>query len=436
MASTDWLSYGCTEIVNTARARAYAAAYGVEIDCEPCPSLEEALWGTDPDWQGYSTPAGDDAPWFDPAVPESGRFLGIIGIQFQGLANNPVERTVIPRIGDGSFVGALRRTHREINLTLLLVGADECALSWGMAWLAATLRGTACAGSGCTGDELCFFTCCPCADPLPYDEVGQREIRHLLDVGLVGGPDENDRYTVPGTGCTDSAGLCGDPMVSEVSITLAAGRPWFFHTPVPAGGQEWNYITRGTLVRNYDPDADDCPKIPDCLRDPTCAPLPALPTVPVPVDPCYPRGRFNAWRMRFAYSPVEVTEWLELVPVLFVETGAKALRRLSVRFIPNPNNVPCQELGSCNACGHLVIAYLPPNATLTLDGRVSRAWVDCPSPNGSATSSPNLFGRRGGAFSWPALECGGSMCVEVYAGADADDGARVRMELVPRSDLT
>lgn len=438
MVATDWLTLGGTELVNTNRVRAYAAQWGVDIQCPPCEGMDEALWGDDPGWPGYQTPAQDDAPWFDPAVPESARFLGIFGISFQGFSNNPVDRTLTPRVGDGSFVGRLRRTHRELNLTVGLVAADEAAMVWGLEWLAATLRGTVCGSDACGGDDLCVFASCPCGPEGEFLRLGDRELRHVFDVGLVSGPSENTRYTVPGARCVDPlVSQCGDPIVAEVSITLAAGRPWLYHEPVPTDPDSptWNKITSGTLVTGFDPDVDDCPTIPDCLEDPLCGPLPTLPQVPIPVDPCYPRGPYNAWRLRFAYDPLRTTEWLELVPVVIVETGARPLRRLTIRFIPNPNNLDCEDLSNCGACGHLTVAYLPARSTFTVDGRVSRAAVDCPSPNGSAFSVPNLFGRNGGAYTWPTFECGGVMCVEIYAAADADAGAQVRMELVPRGDL-
>lgn len=437
MASADWLTLGGTEIVNTQRVRAYAALFGIDITCEPCEGIDEALWGDDPSWPGYNTPAEDDAPWYDPAVPESARFLGVFGITFQGFQNNPIDRTLTPRVGDGSFVGNLRRTHREINLTVGLVAGDEVAMVWGLEWLAAVLRGSPCGSNACGGDELCYFSACPCGPEGDYERLGDREMRHVYDVALVSGPSENTRYTVPGAVCVDPlVSSCGDPVVAEVSITLAAGKPWLHHEPIPTTGEPWNYITQGQLVPDFDPDVDDCPIVPDCLQDPTCPPLPDLPRVPIPVDPCYPRGRYNAWRLRFSYEPVRTTEWLELVPVLIVETGKSPLRRLAVRFIPNPAGVDCEDLSTCDACGHLVVSYLPPNSTFVIDGRVSRAAVDCPSPTGSAVSLPPLFGRNGGSYTWPVLECGGGVCVEVYAAAGVDEGARVRLELVPRGDLS
>ncbi|MFJ4960182.1 hypothetical protein ACIP6O_32280, partial [Streptomyces sp. NPDC088739] len=348
------------------------------------------------------------------------------------------ERNLAPRVGDGAFVGNLRRTGREINVTVGLVAGDETAMVWGMEWLAAALRGSVCGQDACGGDTLCFFASCPCGPEGLFDRLGDRELRHVYDVGLVAGPSENLRYTIPGARCADPlVSQCGDPVVVEATITLSAGRPWLYHEPIPPVPEApvWSYITQGELVTGYDPDVDDCPTVPDCLQDPSCPPQPLPPSVPIPVDPCYPRGPYNAWRQRFSYEPVRASEWLELVPVVIVETGDTPLRRLSMRYIPNPNNLPCEDLSNCSACGHLTVAYLPPKSTFVVDGRVSRAAVDCPSPNGSAFSLPNLFGQRGGAYTWPVFECGGALCIEVYAGLDADDGARVRMELVPRGDL-
>jgi hypothetical protein len=438
VALVDWLSFAGTEIVNSARARAYMDAWGLELTCDPCATLDDALWGDQPDWGGYQGPDLDPAPWYDPAVPESARFLGVVGLAFNGFGNNPVDRTLTPRTGDGSFIGRLRRTQRELNLTLMLAAADDAAMVWGMEWLAVALRGTVCGPDACGGDELCALAACPCGPEGQYDRIGQRELRHLYDVALVSGPAENVRYTVPGT-CPEGESPCGDPVIAEVSVTLVAGRPSLYHQPVPVDPEQnvWSYLTQGESVTGFDPDSrDDCPVIDDCLQDPQCPPVGApLPAFPVPQDPCYPSGPYTAWRVRFPFSPLSASEWRETVPVLVVEAGERPLRRLAVRFIPNPHGIPCEELDPCQACAHFGVAYIPAGSTLMVDGRVERAAVDCPSANGSAFSVPNLYGPGGSAYTWPAFECGSALCVEVFAAADADDQARVRMELIPRSDL-
>ncbi|MFI6326652.1 hypothetical protein ACIBG8_54650, partial [Nonomuraea sp. NPDC050556] len=181
---------------------------------------------------------------------------------------------------------------------------------------------------------------------------------------------------------------------------------------------------------------DDCVETAACLSDPKC-PDPALPPQPPAlVDPCWPETATLVRRI-YAFAPLRAPEWLESVPVVKIYAGTAAMRTITVKFYANPLGLDCAKyLGElCGACDSMSVLYLPVGATLTLDGRIQRASVDCPGGPGRVTATPKLYGPNGGLFSWPVFSCGVGLCVEVssekkYTAADA----AISVELYSRED--
>ncbi len=412
------------EIVNSARAIAYAASSGLRVDCEPCTSLPSAL-----DDLPYSTPSdpGNEAPWYDPTQPESVQFYGVLGLGVTGFDKSPVSRTPTPLVGGGSSLGALRYNHREIAFSVLLISENDAALSYGLAWLATSLRGAACAGGGCRGDQLCMFSVCPGDTFGSVGREGNTELRHLYDVSILDSP------TVTQTQYTPS-GL----ILTTVTFTLVAGKPWIYREPL-ISLTDWVRMGEGERRTSFNPDAvyAQCEPPTPCLQDPLCKDPALPPTPPIPISPCYPRGKGNFYRSVVGLSPLDAPEWLETVPVLEVATGGRAMRRLIVRFWANPQGLPCDQVTDpCSACFDISIAYLPPGSTLTVDGRTQRATVDCPSGTfGSSRSTPTIYGVQGRDFEWPTFTCPTGLCIEILSKyEDTATDARARVTLIPRAD--
>lgn len=409
----DYADLGCTEIVNSARASAYAELYCLLTGCEPCPGLPEAI-ADDP----YVDPVSDPAPWYDPAVPESAFFLGVMGLDAVGFSQSTRGRTPVQLVGDGAALGVARRSHREITYTVLLLVREECALPYALEWLSAALQGAPCEGA-CLGDELGVFSCCPTGD-------GTRELRHLFGVGLLEGPEVTaTRYLDEG-------------IIAEATFTLVATVPWIYREPLETL-TDWITLRAGTLL-NFNPDEvyGACLEATPCLEDPLCPPPPLPVRAPVPVDACYPTGAATFYRSVVSLPPVDQPEWLEAVPVFELETGATALRRLIVRFWANPLGGDCMDVADpCAACTDIQIPYLPAGSKLIVDGRTQRASVDCPAgPLGTATSSPTLYGPLGRSFEWPVFSCPTGLCIEILStSATTAADARARVFLVPRSDV-
>ena len=166
MTFTGWVQYAGTELVNDARALAYAAAAGVHLDeqlATEAPDLQVALGH-----EQYSTPQDDRAPWWDAAVPASAAVLGYVGLDVQGLDRAPGGREVTDRVGaDGANLGVYRRSQREVLVRTAVFAVGSAALSYGITWLAAALRGAVCGVDG--QDELCVFATAPVCPDVPVE---------------------------------------------------------------------------------------------------------------------------------------------------------------------------------------------------------------------------------------------------------------------------
>lgn len=420
-----YLQLAGNEIVNTARATAYARAAGLDIQCEPCDAVADAM-GEDPYWSLDAS-----APWYDDAVPASKGFYGVFGMDVSGFNTSPITRTPTQLIGDGAALGPARRNHREIAWTAALITAGEAELSYAMEWLATALLGTQCEGISCTGDEICVFSACPGTTPVRPGKggaLGDEEIRHLYDVGVLSGPTITESRRVGG----------GQFLWTTVTFTLAAAKPWIYHDPL-ATNVDWVALGTGELVTNVDPDQvyQQCIQPEPCAVDPLCPPPPLPPKPPAPLSPCYPSGLGTFRRSRIQVSPLDQATWLETVPVLEVQSGSTALRRLLVRFWANPQDNDCGSFQDpCNACADINVSYVPEGSTLRVDGRVQRSVVECPQfPVGTATSTPTVYGAEGANFSWPTFPCPSGLCIEVWTQSNTTaPDATARVLLVPRGD--
>jgi len=410
MSFHGYLSLGGNELLNSARVAAYAQALGITaISCQSCELLPRVL-GDAP----YTSPDQDDAPWWDPSVVASKDFAGVLGVEIVGLDNPVNNREVVTLAGDGAAMSPVRRKPREILVRGYLFARTDCGLSYARSWLAAAVRGGSC-GLPCVGDDLCYLACCPTDCPEPGvdedDTCGDAEWRTLYNVGVTDGP-------VPKSLARVSGGF-----MQEIEFTLTAGNPFIYHVPklVTTGPNAEQQIP-GTLPDEPVDCFEDISCIATALTD--CPPLPK-PIIPlVPPDPCYWSGDFTNYRAVVSV-PRDITPlWMESVPYLRFRAGSEKLERVTLRWYANPQDVDCKAalqdpdpalrpLGPCDACAEVNIPIIPAGSTLTFDGRLQRAWVDCPGGPGVDTAEPPIYGRGGNAFTWPVFGCGQSLCLEI-----------------------
>jgi hypothetical protein len=462
-----YLAMAGVELVNNERAAVYARALGITtIDCAPC-SIGAAI-----DDPAYTTPQTDDAPWWDPAAPESAGFAGFFGLQVKGFDSSPIIRTPVERLGDGAVITRTRYAHREVVYTGVAMAVDQCSLSYGLAWLSTALRGSTC--KPCGGVDACAYTCCPTVANENYT------LRTMSQVGVLEGPITN-RVSALKRACGGSAA----PVIAEVTFTLILGRPWLYRAPVqvvngPVFGAGCDAKSCVVWSGAPDPDPDacvvwedencdcviwetpdhpgpDCPNGQDnavdrqgcakpgahsCALDPqrltNCPEPPSPPQPPRPYDPCgicYDGP--NTVTGAVTVPPHTTPQWMDSVPLVQIRTGLEPARAILLRFYANPTGATCDpaSLDPCNACATMAIPYVPAGATLTIDGRDYTAALDCDGGRGTAVidDTAGIFGPDGRAYSWPVFDCTG-FCITITVPCDFPTDVDIDVSVVARED--
>ncbi|MDX3360588.1 hypothetical protein [Streptomyces sp. ME02-6978.2a] len=472
-----YLKLGDVEIANHARLNAYVGSVGTALTSVTacgCETFTAELVGD----SEYTDPATDAAPWYDPDLPESAAFAGLMVLSVDGLDDYPVTRSVSTAVTGGAALGPARVQPRTITVTGILLGSSCCGVEYGLAWLSEALTG--CTGDGCGGDCLTFYNCCPGEDVLP-EEFEARHARTLRRVALTSPPTVTARA---GDGCTSGQCSTGADILT-VEFVLTAATPWKWTAPVPLldvavptdDGSEcvtWCVhdpkapppappacldlvdspdCAGGVLVEFADaadcdlvwPDQDSaehpcascrlakCPSPDDLCNDPSCR-TPA-PPVPLPPATCFCHAlavNSEAYELDLSSWP----RWFGSVPLIEVHAGSKDLRHVTVSIFKRTavhTGLTCAEVAvmeRCNPAAVYEVAYVPAGGVMTLDGQVGRASVAC---LGGCENSPDVYGQDGGPLQFPLLDCD-TYCVEISADAfntPADD-ASVRLSLSGR----
>jgi hypothetical protein len=466
-----YLALGDVEIANSARLETYLQTVGSPLDsigvCA-CETFTAQLVGDEP----YTTPAEDNAPWYDPDVPESGEFAGLLVLTVEGLDDNPVSRTVTQSAAGGAVIGPAVPQPLTVTVTGLLLGASCCGAEYGLRWLRQALAGC---GGPCSDDCMTIYNCCP-GEGLTPDEFAARHRRTLRRVALIDGPRVTSRS---GDGCTSGQCSSGADIIT-VEFVLTAASPWQWSDPIPTldlalptdDGAEcitWCVHRSPTAPSSpvcLEPDAactadsvtapvvDDadcavswsvldrdapcdqtcrlaaCPDPQERCADPRCQ----TPTPPAPPEPdtCFCR----AIAVNSTYLELDLEawpRWFGAAPMIEIYAGSQALRRITVEIYERTDNhegMTCEDVVDAERCNpHSVyeIAYVPAGGTLRLDGQIGRAIVEC---GGVCEGSPDAYGRNGAPLTFPLLDCA-SYCVAIHADAiftPADD-ATIRLAL-------
>lgn len=461
-AMASYMALCENEIVNAARVKAYVdggiVPAGFDIRCAGCEGLEDILpCDFSEDMSGYSLPELDGAPWYDPAVPESKNFAGLMVMS--ATMSAPYSRTVTPNIGVGSTLGRLKLRGRDIVVRGFLIGKTCCAAQYGLSWLTDALT-EPCTNGNCGGCDLDFLSCCPnltgedeCLTTIdssgPVDRrltyirpAGESEFqrgsdffRRMHGVGIIDGPNV---LSTKGSSCG-----CATGSLIEVEFILHASSPYINSIeetilgPVLAmevAGCEtaecdivWDIGTGPCL-------ADDgaCVEPDDCLDDPRC-PIPLLPPEPSAsvTDACGSCVPEQQSKVCVPYIPVR--EWGSSTLNFEIFAGSKELRNLKIQIFQNPLGRDCGEVAEdeCMACSTLVVKYVPAGGTLRFSGEERTVTVTC---NGQAKNAMrNIAADEDGTpFDWPNITCTQiCACITFDCILTADD-ATVRIGVVNR----
>lgn len=453
---TGWMSFGGTEIVNEARLAVYVKALSIPgFNCQECDGLADALEET------YVDPATDNAPWYDPAIPESAQVAGFqivasdSGVGVQGLGDTGT-RSVSEFARDGGVVGRRRRTTRTISFSVRAVASTECALNYATAWLSRVLRGQECSpisfdvtefippiDIACAGSQMCFLRCCP-QTPEDIDTY----LVTLFGVGVIEGPSPVQRYATltSGTGC--GVAMC------DSELTLVAGDPGFYGAPFTVFDEDLLPNFKGRAGINMLSDCVLTPGVPGeenrCVL--TDVPEDCVSTEqPIAYDPPSPCvgpvalggiNNYNVYSIPFDLSTFG--SFYDLVPVIYYTGSGMGSNGSSqennyegpvvIRIRRVTPETPCGFLNIEDPCEtmEIVSPMFSAGKTNVLNWVARRGYridstIDlCPFA---------VYTRQLLPFDWQTLVCAPQMCMDIYVYADRDGrDASIRMDIMRRQD--
>lgn len=408
MGIERYLCVGGIEVANPLRTLLYMRNLGNPCLATP-PSLSECCWC--PDWlPGYDSdvgavlppgattiadataagwsvltdtftdPATDDAPWYDPAVPESADVLGVwieearLGVPWRRDARERVR---------GAALGPGRLGGRELVISGWLYTRSSAATAYGRQWLFEALAG----GDGCEGcdlpDAVVWLFCAP-------DRPGAGK-RTLKRVGLTGWDPEIEPefpracgFKFEATLTAEEGALFLDP-VTVVDVPLAVG-PVICNLCSPCPDAE--------------PTPCSCGEVGNAPRTTTAPDSASAFCVPAEVQ-----------RVVAGMTPPAL--WRDATAIIRIAAGPEGLSNLRIRGWINPAGLDDLVYFDCvPPCMDIEVACVPPRGELVIDGTTRRATLVCDESEANGYAVLSSGGRR---FSWPDIACHG-----LFVAVDSD----------------
>lgn len=370
-----YFALGCNLEINSQRTSAYinnvslivSGGIGANIDmsCD-CPALNYVYDVDDvPQIATYTTPAGDQAPWFDASISESARFLGFV---ISDVTQNSVaSRSVVTRVSSsgGGSIGPIRNKERRLDFDVLMFACDEASMEYGFRYLTDALGSSGCDDSCalCTAEYR--ESCPPIQGGAQLAESLNRGRWLLKNVGLVEGPVWADA-PIESLACN----------MRRVRFSLASELPWKFKCPVEV-----------------------------------CSPIP----IPAPVGPC------SSFRDTAEVS-CSVTEDLiigETGMIINVHAGAVPLQHVKIHIRPDKFGYEAAPLTRppgyirVPPCDSIEIREIPAGCTLEYDTSVETVRILV--PGGGSYDATSLIDTESGiAPTFPTVRCG-DFCVSIMA---------------------
>jgi hypothetical protein len=144
------------------------------------------------------------------------------------------------------------------------------------------------------------------------------------------------------------------------------------------------------------------------LQDPLNPIIPSPPQAPTIAESSVSPS--IVWRRYVAsVAASAIFQWTQQVPTVALFASVLAERSVRVRFYENPNNLSptIWTDGGAAPLSEMIVSYIPPVATFTIDGVSERAWVTYQAnPTVQVPADHLLFGTNGGPVIWPGLACG------------------------------
>ena len=153
MATDAWIEFGGTELVNLSRVTQLARVMGAD----------GALYQSEDSVQWVQDALGEidydditEAPWYDPSVPESSEFAGLVPLEFAGIEDSTLTSSPSEYVTDGGTAGRARSGTLPIVASVVLVASTERGSEYGRRWLNKVLRASG-GSTLCAGADLRYF---------------------------------------------------------------------------------------------------------------------------------------------------------------------------------------------------------------------------------------------------------------------------------------
>lgn len=402
---TKWLYVGGVEVANACRTLAYLRSMGHALLKSP-PGNCCCTPNT------YTTPAIDDAPWYDPMIPESADVIGVWVDQM--TLSSPYSRAMRPRQWGGAL-NAVRWGPREIHLQGWVYTRSGIATEYAKQWLLEALSG---GDTACTLPDVNLFR-----SDTPTPAIHERTARRC---GLIDYKDDVDPTFKQCWGFAFDA-------------TLSSETPFLYGAP--------QVVFDGTVL--------DPASIAECN---VCNPLPGPPP-----RPCLCGAMANPVRVvpelfnsgdaycrpvlvRRKFVSINSTPyWKTATAIITIRVGVTPnidgqhnVQNLRLIGWSNPAALsPAQVVGATrdnflnqDPAMTVEITCLPHASQLIIDGTSRQASLNC---GGSIVSAFSyLSSNSGRAFRWPEFGSDGLMlCLESDYWHTPPD-ASIQVQYVPR----
>lgn len=204
----------------------------------------------------FISPAEDPAPWYDPDVPASGEFLGMLVPDMRAWFNGLAQHNVTARLSGlgGASIGPLHQLERDLQTEATLCASTQRGVEYGRRWLQQVLS-RFCDPCHLSVAEL-RSSCPPCDGS--DDEEGQW---FVYETALTAG--HTIAVTPPAGG-----GPIGCQQIMPISLTLTAGNPYLYKLPIVCASGSLNPENCGPDCLSFCHWFSDQPPAVECTIDP------------------------------------------------------------------------------------------------------------------------------------------------------------------------
>lgn len=182
----SYFCFGCVNIANNARTRTYiewaCRQDRFQGDAGAMMVFARSLCRCPADDEEFVDPITDVACWYDPSIPESADFLGVVVEKIGGVRASTTKREVTDAINRGSVIGSPTTPGKQMVVEVLIIATSKAGQNYGIQWFERQFNGDQQCGkdgascTSCQGQLLTMRLHCPLyeagvpVEPQPIDK--------------------------------------------------------------------------------------------------------------------------------------------------------------------------------------------------------------------------------------------------------------------------